>query len=238
MSDPLAQLRRKTRLVAEVRYPAVPSLFDKRGQIIERIHPEIEKRFPVWSVETGSIKWLDRPVPVPSVSEFVIGLRQTSVIVEDVTMHDFTDMVAKHMRLAYDALAPALKQTDRIGVRFLEILSHENDRDYESARRNVLERFHKIPFSLPFKYTDSAYTLVHEKGRFMVQPTTGEDEWCLQTFREPKQSRVGYALDIDSFHTSIKIKDRDGLVKAVQAVLDVSKGVEVALAKGLGLAHG
>ena len=115
MSDPLASLRRKTRLVAEVRYPAVPSLFDRRGQVIERINPEIEKRFPVWSLEASSIKWTDRPVPIPGLSEFAIGFRQTSFIVEDVTMHDFSDMVQKHMRLAYDALTPGLKHVALVG---------------------------------------------------------------------------------------------------------------------------
>ena len=188
------------------------------------VHLRVKRCYLVLpSLEASSIKWTDRPVPIPGLSEFAIGFRQTSFIVEDVTMHDFSDMVQKHMRLAYDALTPGPKQADRIGVRFLEILGHENDRDYDAARKNVLDRFHKIPFNLPLRYTDSSYTLVHDKGRFTVMPTAGEDEWYQQSFHEPQKPRIGYAIDIDSFHTSIKIKDRDGFVKAVQAVLDVSK---------------
>jgi hypothetical protein len=235
VADPLSAIRLKTRLVVELRYPAIPSLLDRRGAIIDKIHPQIERRFPVWSVETAKITWTDQ-LP-PKASEFDISLKRAAVILEDVPTHDFVETAIKCMRLVHEALEPALSQVDRIGVRFIEILGQQRECDFETIRSDVFSRFHKMPFKLPLNYTDSAYILEHQKGRFVVAPTNGKDEWALRNFRVHDNLTTGYAIDIDSYHKNIKIKGRDGLVKAVQDVLDVSKGVELALARGLGLVN-
>src|SRR5574338_142216 len=153
MADPYSALRRKTRFVFEIRYQAIPALFDRRGALITRIHESIQKRFPIWQVSQGGINWVDRTDAKP-VNEFGLSLKQSYLALEGTSLQDFIDDAHKHLRPVYDGMAPDLVTLDRIGLRFLELLGRSGWMNYEIVRKQVLETLHKVPFDLPFSFKD------------------------------------------------------------------------------------
>ena len=82
MEDYSKKIRKKNRFIFEIRYTPRLKLLDKKGEIIDIIFPKISKNYPHWQINQSDILFLDN-IELPT-SEFLIGLKRTAIIKEDI----------------------------------------------------------------------------------------------------------------------------------------------------------
>lgn len=241
VQDPVAAARRKARLVVELQYPIIPDLIDSRGHIAATLHPSIKDRFPHFGIGDAHVIFTDKEPGQPATEELLISAKRMSYIQENPgPLGEFRDVALKHLKLAYEALPTLPPSIARIGVRFLTVEGRPGAQNYEEVRRAVLDKLHKMPFDLPLEYRDSIYGLIHKNGQFVVMPAKKQDEWIRKNFMD-QGSRipdVGYAFDIDSSQADLQINEWKDVVVGIDAVLDLSRGIELALARALDLIDG
>lgn len=236
MDDPLQQSRAKGRFVIEVRCEAIPRLLDNRGYVIQRLSSLVAPHFPHWRTSDGRVTFTDTAAPDDPTCELSISTKQITIILEDISgLPEFASVAEQYLSLAFDALQVQSLDVSRIGCRLISVHTSPIIADFERARLLVLDRFHKMPIELPFQYTDSAWSLVHDHGRFTVMPYQQSDDWGRQIFKSTRKQlpEFGIALDIDSFEKSRRIGSRRDLARASLAILDLSRATEIALANVL-----
>jgi hypothetical protein len=235
VKDPSHQLRTKSRFIVELRYPVAPATFDRTGHIIQSIHPKIQKRFPHWAVEAGSVLFTDSLQP--SVQQFLISFKQMSFILEDCsTVQEYVDLARQHLTLAYEAFEPRIQQISRCGVRIMEVVDAGKGSDREATRRLLLEKLHVIPPELALPYTDSMVKLVHPQGNYQIGPTHAGDPWLSTVFMRPDTNvpENGVGLDIDSYPTDISVRNAGEFARAFTTVWTLSKSIEEGILRHLG----
>jgi len=237
MKDVIARIRKKARIIAEVRYPVVPQFLDMRGKIIGELNSAIKDPFDWWSSNPAQVLFLDRQEKPRA--EFVMTPKQTAVILEDVThVPEFLDRAEKYLRLSHELLGQWITTLSRVGVRFIEVLEVEGLTQFDPVLQHVLGKMHQLP-QVEVRHTDALVRLVHEQGYYQVGPVKRGEEWVKQSFKVPEENvpNAGVGLDIDSFAKDVKISDADGLISAVLTVAGLTTSVEEALARYLGLIH-
>ncbi len=238
MKDVVKNIRRKARYIIELRYEVIPEFIDTRGSIISKIHPIVLPQFRHWQLLDNQILFTD--VLEKPTMEFLISANRISVIFEDAaSLQAFIDQAIKLSGLAYDALGGRIKKIDRLGSRFIEVISSK-DNTYDATLRKVLQKFHQDPVKLPLEYLDSLILMIHKYGRYSIGPTRKNDEWVMQNFKyhENNIPDVGIAVDIDSYATNIGINSKNDLKIGINAAIDLTVTIEEALLRGVGALDG
>ncbi len=236
MKDICTSVRRKARLIAEIRYPAAPRLFDMRGKIIESMHPEIQSHFKHWRIDTGTVHFFD-DLNLPK-QEFLISLKRAVVILEDFgTMQEFVDRTRKYLGLMYDQVGDSIKTISRLGVRLVEICSLSDSNGFDDMVSRVVSPLCTLPEDLTAQPTDALLKIVHKRGSYTIGPVKKDESWILQTFKEPSRNvpNAGIGLDIDSFVTDIDVKAKEDIQRTFMTVFNLTKAVEESLLRHIGL---
>jgi hypothetical protein len=236
MKDPIAGLRRKSKFIAEIRYPAAPRLFDIKGKIIDAIHPQISDRFPHWQVETGSVRFADTLDKTPR-EEFTIALKRTAVQLEDSgTVQEFADRTRRYLALMHEHLGKAVTRVSRCGVRLLAIYSPAGGTSFEDVTSRVLHRFAIMPPDISLTAKDAMVRIVHSRGFYYVGPAKLGERWVKQVFSDPERNvpEAGLGVDIDSFETDLAVATAQQLQQVFSAVLRLTKSIEESLIRHAG----
>jgi hypothetical protein len=238
LKDALASCRRKARLIAELRYKAIPELLDSRGRIIAAVHPVIEEAFKHWRSDLSQVVFLD-DLQAPT-SEFAITPKKMSVIFEDPgSVQSFYDRVEKYLRLGLGQLSVVPPTLERVGVRFVEILELAGESRFDRVREHLIAKLHQLP-DLPLVYEDSLIKLVHSQGYYQVGPIRRGEAWVEQLFKKPDVNvpTVGVGFDIDSFAKEVEVRSADDVLAAVRKVAALTKSIEEQLGAYLGILDG
>lgn len=238
MRDPFSSIRRKGRLIAEVRYPAVPKILDEKGEIIECIHPKIRKPLKHWKVLSDGLIFTDDLNLFKQ--ELIITLKRTAVGIEDFgTVQEFIDRTKNYLGLVYDRIGNSISTINRFGVRLIEICAPNNSDEFEDMLGKVVNSFFKSPEDLTINPTDAYFRIVHDKGAYSVGPVKKDESWIDRSFRDPNANvpDIGIGLDIDSYVTEIKIKNKNDLIEAFIRVFELTKAIEESLLRHQGLSE-
>ncbi len=236
MKDPCTGIRKKIRAIAEIRYPATPSIFDMRGKIIESIHPQIEEYFQHWRTDLSSI--IFSPEPNKSPREFIISLKRTAIVLEDIgSIQEFVDKTTKYFELMHQQIGHSITRLNRVGVRFIEICALSGADNFDDMIERVRRNFFNLPADLTLDYTDNLLKIVHKNGYFQVGPTKEGEDWVQHSFSESEKNipKAGIGLDIDSFSTDITINTSKDLTNAFLSVYKVTKSIEESLLRHMGM---
>lgn len=236
MEDDTAQFRRKGRFIVEIRYPAVPRLFDIRGRILRNLHPQLEGEFPNWRTNKGKIHFVD-DLEDPTAEFWFTHMRAAVILEEPVEIDRFLERADRYLPMMYDALEGDITELNRCGVRLIEILSSEGVGSYESVNNRVVNRFFQDLPGEDLTYVDSMMKAVHEHGSFQVGPAGVGENWVSGSFSQPNEDvpEFGFGVDVDSNRKEIEIHGGEELIEAYRAVAEVTKNVEEAVAEQVGL---
>ncbi len=239
MKDSANTVRKKVRAIAEVRYPAVPGIFDNRGKIIKKIHPEIQDYFQHWQIIEGGILFVNDLET--STREFVISLKRSSVIVEDfATIQEFVDKTHKCFRLMYGVLGEDIPKLRRAAVRLIEICVPGDLVNYKAMVSQVLSKTILMPRDMPLEVNDLFVRIVHGQGQYSVGPVKSGEPWTKQIFKDSITNvpDAGIGIDIDSYVTDIEVKRQEDLLRAFDSIFEVTKSIEESLLRHLGVIDG
>ena len=238
MKDRVSGIRRKSRFVAEIRYPVVPRIFDSRGELIESIHSQIKDRFEHWRAGIGTVTFSDKPANEKPIKQFIVSLKRSAVILEDCgTVEEFNNSTRKYFNLMLDVLGTSIKRLNRCGVRFLEIIEPEGSPSFDDIFERIKSRYLNIPEELSIDLKDLQIRLVHKKGFYAIGTVQKGEEWINQTFTELDHHipEAGVGLDIDSYETDLGIKKNEDVIQAFNAVSRLTKAIEENLLSNLGM---
>ena len=235
--DVLAPLRAKTRMIAELRYPAVPQFLDIRGNVIAAIFPQVEKDLPYWESQPNAVLFGDAARGKIK-DEMYLSPNRFAIIMEDPpSIEAFKQRVERYLPFVIDALKP-LQKVDRFGVRVVEVLACVKCESADDVRQLVLKSFHKLPQGLPLQYEDSLARIVHDHGSITVGPATPDEQWIQSVFLRPNENvpAFGLGLDIDTAVTGVKLFNKKAdLGKAFRALMEMWASIELAVAGQAGL---
>lgn len=234
----IAQHRKKTRFILELRYEAMPQFIDARGGLVATLLPTVKAEFPHWQVEPGQILFADGGEKPKN--QIVLGTKRSLVIVEDgASLESFVTLAENVLQLAFPVMAAGWRVIDRIGVRFIEVARSPKP-TYDSLRSHIVSTFHKTPLGLPLEHTDSQSVMVHKYGRYAIGPTKKKDDWLSTVFGAPDHGvpDIGVAIDVDSFVNGTKAHSIEALISGIRGVLSLTETVEEALFAAAGIVDG
>jgi len=236
MEDFSKKIRKKNRFVFEIRYSPKLKLLDKKGEIIDSVFPKISKNYPHWQVNQGDILFCDNLEC--ATNEFLIGMKRTSIIKEDIiTYNSFQDNVRNLIGIVYEILD--LDKILRIGFRIISTYESSLIDSFDKSRNIIEETFLKDPLNLGLKHKDLMIKIDHNNGFYMIGPIQKNENWIKNHFKNLNNDndipKYGIGLDIDSFGSEIDVTKKEHLIQKALDTMTLSKSIEDALMKSLGL---
>ncbi|MBC8377208.1 MAG: hypothetical protein H8E26_14280 [FCB group bacterium] len=237
MKDPCSKIRKKSRFIVELRYEAIPDIFDKEGKIISDINPKVRNFLPHWNTKVGMVKFIELPEP-NNKHEFAIAHNRTLIAFEDLgSVSDFLSKVDKYLSYMYSHIGEAVNNIARCGVRFIEVMDMPKVKGIKKVNERIFESFFKLPSGIPIKPKDVMQKIDHEDGHVLLGPTTSEEKWAIDSFRDSNHMpfKYGVGLDIDSYKSDTQVNNIEELRDLVHKVYDRTKAIEESISKELGL---
>lgn len=236
MEDYSKDFRKKNKFVFELRYRPFLKLLDKKGEMIKQFSDKIGDLCPSWQVLNSDIVFSDN-LELPKF-EFVIGLKRMSVLVEDIsTFEYFLNNVQKLVKIFYEI--SEINSFSRIGCRIISLYEDVKEVSYDGYIKKIEEKFLQDPLKLGLSHTDLLVRVVHKNGFYQIGPVKRNEPWIQQNFKDLKDEKKipknGVGFDIDSFGTEFSVKKENELIKKMESTINLSKSIEDALIKNLGL---
>lgn len=230
MKDSLIEHRSKSKFVIEIRHEPLLDLFDRKGEIINKLHPKIKTDLKHWRVQNNDISFLDSlespfDIAFTELKRFGMGFESLKSLVK------FKNYFKKFLYPAYNNFYKKVDFAQRIGFRLLSVLNKNVEENFETINSNIIEKFfQKLPISAVPK--DSKIHIVIDNGYYLIGPISKErqEEWVHTHFRNPTIDQDGYGIDIDVYATDVDISDMKKFENAVLSVLDLARSIEEQLA--------
>jgi hypothetical protein len=199
------------------------------------IHGKVKDHLPHWRTDIGTVVFHDQAETTKQ--EFVVSLKRSAVVLEDIgTVQEFVDRAKTYLTLMYNALDGAIHKLDRVGVRFVEVCEPTTFMPFDKLNTQFVSKFMQLPEELVVSPVDSLVRLVHKNGLIHMGPVREGEKWLQDMFSDPAANvpKVGLGLDIDSYSTDLKASSAEDVVKAFQAVYEVTKSVEESVLRHMG----
>ncbi|MBN1545398.1 MAG: hypothetical protein JW902_01920 [Syntrophaceae bacterium] len=224
--DTFNKARVKSRYILEVRYPPLVQTFDRRGKILEKIFPEFQRKAEHWKVENVQVIMTDNLEK--GKKQLAINHMKCSISYEDPSSQsEFIDDCNKFIRLFYEVF-PEMQALKRIGFRAISIFNHKSAKSYNEVFDSIKKNFlcQKLPSSLCF--TDCSLILSHDTCTARIGPVKEGEDWIKGIFVYPDSNIPGFGigLDIDSFTKDLACPNSQELIKAFNAVSDLTFNIE------------
>lgn len=231
MNDNLIEHRSKSKFVVEIRHEPMLDLFDRKGEIISKLHPAIKSELKHWKVQNNEISFLDslenpEDIAFTELKRFGMGFESGRSLVK------FKNYFQKFLYPAYNKFYKKVGTAQRIGFRLLSILvKTEEEEEFDVINSNIINSFfQKLPISATPK--DSTIHIVLDNGYYLLGPISKErhENWVHTHFRNTSIEQDGYGIDIDAYATDVDISNSDKFENAVLSILDLAKSIEEQLA--------
>jgi len=235
MKDKLIEHRTKSKFVLEIRHEPMLDLFDRKGEIINKLHPSIKPELKHWRVQNNEISFLDslespEDIAFAELKRFGMGFESGRSLVK------FKNYFPKFLYPAYENFYKKIGTAQRIGFRLLSVLVKTEEEDFDVVNSNIINKFfQKLPIDTPAK--DTRIHIVLENGYYLLGPISKErhEEWVHTHFRNTNVDKDGYGIDIDAYATDVDISTLDKFENAVLSILDLARSIEEQLATHLGI---
>lgn len=230
MKDNLIEHRSKSKFVVEIRHEPMLDLFDRKGEIISKLHPAIKPELEHWRVQNNEISFLDSlesptDIAFTELKRFGIGFESGRSLVK------FKNYFKKFLYPAYENFYKKVGSAQRIGFRLLSVLVKKDEENFDVINENIINKFfQKLPIDAPSK--DSQIHIVLENGYYLLGPISKErhENWIHTHFRNTSVEQDGYGIDIDAYATDVDISSSSKFENAVLSVLDLARSIEEQLA--------
>jgi len=230
MKDNLAEYRVKSKFVIEVRHEPLLDLFDRKGEIISKLHPAIKSDLKHWRVQNNEIAFLDslespENIAFTELKRFGLGFESGKSLVK------FKNYFQKFLYPAYEKYYQKVATAHRIGFRLLSVLAKNEKEDFDIINKNIMNMFlQKLPIDAFPK--DLRIHIVLENGYYLLGPIGKErnEDWINKNFRNRNLDCDGYGIDIDAYVTDVDISNLKKFKDAVLSTLDLAKSIEEQLA--------
>jgi hypothetical protein len=205
-------------------------LFDRKGEIISKLHPAIKPELEHWRVQNNDISFLDSlesptDIAFTELKRFGIGFESGRSLVK------FKNYFKKFLYPAYENFYKKVGSAQRIGFRLLSVLVKKDEEKFDVINENIINKFfQKLPIDAPSK--DSQIHIVLENGYYLLGPISKErhENWIHTHFRNTSVEKDGYGIDIDAYATDVDISSSRKFENAVLSVLDLARSIEEQLA--------
>jgi hypothetical protein len=234
--DPGGATRKKSRFIAEIRFPPAPRLVDQRGQMIAALRAKVKSQFQFWQTESTFFQFGDRANG--PVNQFMVGVDRIAFRLEDpASLSQFCELQSKYLKMALELVGKEIESISRIGVRTIAVHVVDSQQTFEDYATLVREKTVVIPSELGLKYTDSFVRLVHDGGAYAIGPTRKDEAWPREVFLDTENNmpEFGIGIDVDSSVVNLPYKSPDDTVNAVRRTIDLSVATEAALLHQLGV---
>ena len=232
--DTLKGRREKARYVLEIRYEPIVQAFDRRGRVLEIVHPRFKSKLEHWRIQNVEVTMADDfDAPARLIR---VGHLRSSITYEDPdSRQEFLDDSMNFLTALDKVFPEGLRKIKRMGFRSICVMKHETASDFDEVFRSVKASFlhPNLPSSLQF--SDCAVTLKQDACRLVVGPVKRGEEWVQNSFSSPDQGvpEFGVGLDVDSFAYDLDCKDTKALCGAARALFELALQVEAETLNGL-----
>ena len=218
--------RKKTRLILEIRYEPLVSAFDKRGLILQKIHPKFKEKMEHWNVENVQVTMTDN-LEKPS-KQIQIGHMRCHMIYEDpATIDEYLNDSTNFLKLFYEVF-PELYNVSRIGFRTISIFESQKYEKYDDVFKAIASKYLKDEIISSIPFIDTRITLRSDTYQINIGPFQENEDWAKAMFTDLESNipKFGIGIDIDTFAHDTVIKNERSLVSAVNVVQELNYKLE------------
>ena len=224
----IEQYRKKARLILEIRYSPLVQAFDKRGKILEVIHPKFQKKMQHWRTQNVAVHMADNfDSPAKQIS---IDHLRTLIIYEDPgTVEEFKNDCRKLIKGLYEVFPDEISEIKRVGVRFISIFSLPGFSSFQDVFKKIQSVFYKDDINISLTIDDCLVSLKHDHGNIIVGPVKQKEPWIMDRFSLPEENvpNYGFGIDIDSFTAEIGKNDEARLEKIFMDTFQLTTATEM-----------
>lgn len=218
MDDTLIKLRKKYKFAFEIRYEPIVQMFDRRGQVLEKVFPKFSSKMMHWRTGNVGVNILDSLETRPS-NQILIDHRHTLLIRENtqqvIQVGEFYDETILLLKTFLDIFHDNKTKFERVGVRFINIFETRSINGYEDLIKHMKNYFLANNCSIIEKMIDFHISLKHEFGNITIGPVHDGDPWIAENFAYTAGNipKFGVALDIDSYLDDLANYDIEQITK-------------------------
>ncbi len=231
---PLMDDREKSRYILELRYPAVVQMFDKRGEVLNKVFPLFQDKTSIWRVDNAQVIMMDDLEAARK--QFSVDHLRCSVVYEDpTTFQEFLADSDKYISELQSIFPAPFKKLNRIGFRTITIFNCPQMKSYEDIFSAVKACFlsSRLPLSVP--PVDFRVTLISDACTISVGPCKKGEEWIKAAFTRPGERipERGIALDVDSYAQEVSCEHEGDVLNRIHAVQDLTFLAEQEIVTGI-----
>lgn len=232
--DEYGKYRSKSRFILEMRYEPLLQAFDRRGKLLETLHPIFKKKMEHWRSENVAVHLAD-DFKSPSKQITVDHLRSLIIYEDPGSLEEFYNDAEKLIKNVNLVFPEGLINIKRMGVRFISIFELPGYESYEEVFKKFMETFFLPSLPLSLKFKDCSAILEHDSGRVNVGPAKQDENWVKEMFskNEDNVPKFGFGVDIDSYAKEVECKSPSDLVSSYKTVFGLTVAVENELVQAL-----
>lgn len=232
--DKFGKNRSKSRFILEIRYEPLLQAFDRRGKLLETLHPIFKKKMEHWRTENVAVHLAD-DFKSPSKQITVDHLRSLIIYEDPGSLEEFANDADKFIRKLHEVFPDGLTNIKRLGVRFISIYELPSYDTYEDVLTKVMKTFFVAQLPLSLKFKDCNATFEHESGRINVGPAKQDENWVKQMFSRNEENipKFGFGVDIDSYAKEVECNSSTNLISSYKTVFGLTVASENELIQAL-----
>jgi len=225
--DEIGKFRVKSKFILEARYEPLLQAFDRRGKILETLHPLFKKKMEHWRTENVAVHLAD-DFKSPSKQITVDHLRSLFIYEDPGSLEEFNNDAERFLRKLHEVYPEGLNTIKRLGVRFISIFELPDYKEYKDVFKKIMETFFSPNIPLTLHLTDCRAVLEHEAGTINVGPVKQEENWVKEMFSrwEDGIPKIGFGVDIDSCAKNVEISSASELTSTYKSVFNLTVAAE------------
>lgn len=234
MIDVFKDRRKKVRYILELRYPPLVNIFDKRGEILNKIHPIFKSKMEHWRVLNSQVIIADSFSDIIT-KQLAVGHIKSSISYEDPsTLQEYIDDSHRFLK-ELKKIFPELIGLSRLGFRIISILEDKNSNNFQDIRDKIKNRFLAKPFPSKIDFNDLRITLTGEQFNITIGPVKEGEDWIKNVFSSPFKEilEFGIGIDVDSYVKDIDCSNERDLINAINKIQALSLAIESDLIKDI-----
>jgi len=229
MKDNLKDIRKKVKYVLELRYPPLVNVFDKRSEILNKIHPIFKSKMEHWIVQNSQV------IIANSFSimtkQLAVGHLKSSISYEDPsTLQEYIDDSHRFLN-ELKKVFPELVGLSRLGFRIISILEDKKSKNFREVSDKIRNQFLANPFPSKINFNDLKIILTGEQFNLSIGPIKKGEDWIKSIFSNSLEGipEFGIGIDVDSYVKDIDCSNERDLINAINKIQILSFSIETDL---------
>jgi len=233
MKDNLKDIRKKVKYILELRYPPLVNVFDKKGEILNKIFPIFKSKMEQWRVQDSQVIIADSFSIMTK--QLAIGHLKSSISYEDPsTLQQYIDDSHRFLK-ELKKFFPELAEVSRLGFRVISIFEDRGSKNFQDISNKIRNKFLANPFPSKIDFNDLRIVLTGEQFNLTIGPVKKREDWIINVFSNPLEGtpEFGIGIDVDSYVKDIDCSNEQDLVNALIKIQTLSFLIEKDLIQGV-----